>query len=596
MAKELFLCYLAKKKAKLSEKDKFIKMRTSNFFLTTLKEAPAESEIISHQLMLRAGLIRQVAAGIYNWLPLGYRVLKKVENIVRMEMDIAGALETLLPAVQPSELWKESGRWDDYGPELLRFPDRHQRDFCLGPTHEEVITNLIQSEIQSYRQLPLNLYQIQTKFRDEIRPRFGVMRSREFIMKDAYSFDIDADGMQISYQKMYDAYVRIFENLGLEAKAVEADSGTIGGNFSHEFHVMANTGEDAIAVCNSCDYAANVEKVELAPILKKRSRPLKDLNKVHTPNQKSIDDLCSFLKIKSNKALKTLIVHGTEDKLVAIAIRGDHELNPIKAEKLKQISKPLKFANYDEIEKLTNTPPGSIGPVNLQIPLVADHDAALLTDFVCGANEADYHLTGVNWGRDLKEPDAYDLRQAADGDPCPNEKDKTLLIRRGIEVGHVFQLGSKYSKALNATFLNNKGVSQSFQMGCYGIGITRIIAAAIEQNHDENGIIWPSPLAPFQVCIVPIGYTKSSRVREYTENLYNNLLEVNIETLLEDRNERPGVIFSEMDLIGIPHRIVVSERGLKNGMVEYRNRRTGESTDYSSEEIIDVLKALRAMP
>ncbi len=570
-------------------------MRTSRFFLATLKEIPADAEIISHQLMLRAGLIRQVASGIYNWLPLGLRVLGKVESVVREEMNRAGAQEVLLPAVQPAELWRESGRWDDYGPELLRFTDRHQRDFCFGPTHEEVITTLARSTIRSYRQLPINLYQVQTKFRDEIRPRFGVMRSREFIMKDAYSFDRDTQGMGESYQTMYDAYTRIFKRLGLETQAVEADSGTIGGNFSHEFHVMADSGEDAIALCSPCGYAANVEKVDLARPVSSHAAPGEKMSEVDTPNQHTIADLCDFLAVNAEKTVKTLVVQGAFGTPIALILRGDHELNSVKAESLDEVAKPLRMASAEAIHNATGASPGSIGPVGLKIPMIVDHSAGVLADFVCGANRDDVHLTGVNWGRDLPEPTTQDIRQAVNGDPCPTDSKKEIQVRRGIEVGHVFQLGTKYSEALDATYLDANGRNQPLYMGCYGIGITRIVAAAIEQNHDDNGIVWPPPLAPFDVCIVPIGLKKSPKVAQVVEELYKELVDAGFEVLLDDREERPGVMFSEMDLIGIPHRIVVGERGLTNGSVEYRNRASGESADYPLGELVTTLQTIASL-
>ena len=570
-------------------------MRTSRFFLATLKEIPADAEIISHQLMLRAGLIRQVASGIYNWLPLGHRVLGKVESVVREEMNRAGAQEVLLPAVQPAELWRESGRWDDYGPELLRFTDRHQRDFCFGPTHEEVITTLARSTIRSYRQLPINLYQVQTKFRDEIRPRFGVMRSREFIMKDAYSFDRDTQGMAESYQTMYDAYTRIFKRLGLETQAVEADSGTIGGNFSHEFHVMADSGEDAIALCSPCGYAANVEKVDLARPLSSHAAPSEKMSEVDTPNQHTIADLCDFLAVNTEKTVKTLVVQGASGTPIALILRGDHELNSVKAEFLDEVAKPLRMASAEAIHNATGASPGSIGPVGLKIPMIVDHSAGVLTDFICGANRDDVHLTGVNWGRDLPELTTQDIRQAVSGDPCPIDSKKEIQVRRGIEVGHVFQLGTKYSEALDATYLDANGRNQPLYMGCYGIGITRIVAAAIEQNHDDNGIVWPPPLAPFDVCIVPIGLKKSPKVAQAVEQLYDELVDAGFEVLLDDREERPGVMFSEMDLIGIPHRIVVGERGLTNGSVEYRNRASGESADYPLGELVTTLQTIASL-
>ena len=566
-------------------------MRTSQFLLATLKETPADAEIVSHQLMLRAGLIRQVAAGIYNWLPTGFRVLRKVERIVREEMDASGAQEMLMPAVQPAELWQESGRWEDYGPELLRLTDRHDRGFCIGPTHEEVISVLARSEIRSYRQLPLNFYQIQTKFRDEVRPRFGVMRAREFIMKDAYTFDISAQDMQRSYDIMYDAYARIFQRLGLDATAVEADSGTIGGSHSHEFHVMANSGEDAIAQCLEAGYSANVEKVPLPIPKHTRASATAELKTVETPGVHTIQALCKLLTVSPESTLKTLLVKGV-DGPVALVLRGDHELNQVKAEALVPVATPLQFTNAEEIKKATGVEPGSIGPVKLSIPVIADYDAVRLADFVCGANIDGRHLVGVNWGRDLPEPQQADLRRAIDGDPCPLDSSKSLTIRRGIEVGHVFQLGTKYSEALNVTCLDASGKTQTLHMGCYGIGITRIVAAAIEQSHDENGIIWPDPIAPFDVCIVPIGLKKSVNVQEAVESLYHQLHAAGFEVLLDDRDERPGVMFSEMDLIGIPHRLVIGERGLKSGTVEYRNRRDQAARDYPLETLVETLKTL----
>ena len=566
-------------------------MRTSQFLLATLKETPADAEIVSHQLMLRAGLIRQVAAGIYNWLPTGFRVLRKVERIVREEMDASGAQEMLMPAVQPAELWQESGRWEDYGPELLRLTDRHDRGFCIGPTHEEVISVLARSEIRSYRQLPLNFYQIQTKFRDEVRPRFGVMRAREFIMKDAYTFDISAQDMQRSYDIMYDAYARIFQRLGLDATAVEADSGTIGGSHSHEFHVMANSGEDAIAQCLEAGYSANVEKVPLPIPKHTRASATAELKTVETPGVHTIQALCKLLTVSPESTLKTLLVKGV-DGPVALVLRGDHELNQVKAEALDPVATPLQFTDAEEVKKATGVEPGSIGPVKLSIPVIADYDAVRLADCVCGANLDGHHLVGVNWGRDLPEPQQADLRRAIDGDPCPLDSSKSLTIRRGIEVGHVFQLGTKYSEALNVTCLDASGKTQTLHMGCYGIGITRIVAAAIEQSHDENGIIWPDPIAPFDVCIVPIGLKKSVNVQEAVESLYHQLHAAGFEVLLDDRDERPGVMFSEMDLIGIPHRLVIGERGLKSGTVEYRNRRDQAARDYPLETLVETLKTL----
>ncbi len=568
-------------------------MRTSQFLIATLRETPADAEIISHQLMLRAGLIRQVAAGVYNWLPLGHRVLRKIETVVREEMNRSGGQEVLLPAVQPAELWRESGRWDDYGPELLRLTDRHHREFCFGPTHEEVVTTLARSEIRSYRQLPINLYQIQTKFRDEIRPRFGVMRAREFIMKDAYTFDIDEHGMGNSYEVMYQAYERIFQRLGLEARAVEADSGTIGGSFSHEFHVLADTGEDAIALCPEAGYSANVEKVTLSKPAQARPEPGPEMVEIETPGQHTIEDLCRFLSLSPQRTVKTLIVKGQDEGLVALVLRGDHELNSVKAEALPEVAKPIRLASASDIRQATGADPGSIGPVGIKITVIADHSAIGLADFVCGANRDERHLSNVNWGRDLPEPRSSDLRQAVDGDPCPVDPTRPIQVRRGIEVGHVFQLGTKYSEALGANYLDSEGQARAIYMGCYGIGVTRIVAAAIEQNHDEHGIIWPDPIAPFDVCIVPISMHKSSLVAETVERLARELSETGFEVLVDDRNERPGVMFSEMDLIGIPHRLVVGERGLKAGTVEYRNRRSGDTSDHPVEELVQVLSEMR---
>ncbi|MFT5111842.1 MAG: prolyl-tRNA synthetase [Parasphingorhabdus sp.] len=567
-------------------------MRTSRFLLATLKETPSDAEVLSHQLMLRAGLIRRVAAGVYNWLPMGLRVVRNVEKIVRREMNNAGAQEILMPTVQPAELWQESGRWDDYGPELLRLKDRHQRDFCLGPTHEEVVTTIAKNEIRSYRQLPTNLYQIQTKFRDEIRPRFGVMRGREFIMKDAYSFDLSPAGMGEAYEVMRAAYVRIFESLGLDARAVEADSGAIGGNFSHEFHVLADSGEDGIAICDAANFAANVETISCEASSEARAKFAQAMQKVATPGQHTISDLAEFLSISSQQTLKTLVVEG-DVAPIALVIRGDHELNSIKAEKIEGLKTPLQMASADSIKQACGAEPGSIGPVNTTLRVVADFSTANMTDFVCGANEDDHHLTGVNWGRDLPEPEFVDLRKAVQGDPCPTDTSKTLDIRRGIEVGHIFQLGTKYSECLQATCLDDQGKPQPLYMGCYGIGITRVVAAAIEQNHDDNGIIWPDSIAPFDVCLVAIGYQKSELVSSAVDKLYEQLKAEGFEVLLDDRKERPGVMFSEMDLIGIPHRIVIGERSLKGNMVEYKNRRSGESMDVPLDSLLETLTTLR---
>ena len=563
-------------------------MRTSQFLLATVKETPSDAEIISHQLMIRAGMIRKLAAGIYSWLPLGLRVLRKAESVVREEMDRSGAQEVLMPSVQPAELWQESGRWEDYGPELLRFTDRHEREFCYGPTHEEVITTLMRNEIQSYRQLPANFYQIQWKFRDEIRPRFGVMRGREFLMKDAYSFDIDPEGMQKIYQVMHQTYHRIFTRLGLEARAVTADSGAIGGSHSHEFHVLADSGEDPIALCSSCDYTANVEAV---PTVGGEGAPPEGenpLTKVHTPGVKTIDDVCGQLKLPAGSAIKTLVVDGI-DGPVALLLRGDHDLNTIKAEKMERVSAPLTFADPKTIHSIAGAGVGSVGPLGLSIPIIADHAVLSLADFVCGANEEAFHLTGVNWGRDLPQPKGADLRNVNEGELCPECGEGKLQIRRGIEVGHIFQLGTKYSESMEATCLSDEGKITTLWMGCYGIGVSRIVAAAIEQSHDDNGIIWPAPLAPFDISIVPIGFNKSKKVAEVVNRLEKELTAAGFDLLVDDRNERPGVMFADMDLIGIPHRLVVGERSLERGCVEYQNRRTGESEDITTGELISEL-------
>ncbi|MBT59494.1 MAG: proline--tRNA ligase [Acidiferrobacteraceae bacterium] len=563
-------------------------MRTSQFLLATVKETPSDAEIISHQLMIRAGMIRKLAAGIYSWLPLGLRVLRKAESVVREEMDRSGAQEVLMPSVQPAELWQESGRWEDYGPELLRFTDRHEREFCYGPTHEEVITTLMRNEIQSYRQLPANFYQIQWKFRDEIRPRFGVMRGREFLMKDAYSFDIDPEGMQKIYQVMHQTYHRIFTRLGLETRAVTADSGTIGGSHSHEFHVLADSGEDPIALCSNCDYTANVEAV---PTVGGEGAPPEGenpLTKVHTPGVKTIDDVCGQLKLPAGSAIKTLVVNGI-DGPVALLLRGDHDLNTIKAEKMELVSAPLTFADLKTIHSIAGAGAGSVGPLGLSIPIIADHAVLSLADFVCGANEEAFHLTGVNWGRDLPQPKGADLRNVNEGELCPECGEGKLQIRRGIEVGHIFQLGTKYSESMEATCLSDEGKITTLWMGCYGIGVSRIVAAAIEQSHDDNGIIWPAPLAPFDISIVPIGFNKSKKVAEVVNRLEKELTAAGFDLLVDDRNERPGVMFADMDLIGIPHRLVVGERSLERGCVEYQNRRTGESEDITTGELISEL-------
>jgi prolyl-tRNA synthetase len=563
-------------------------MRFSKFALTTLKEVPAEAEIVSHQLMLRAGLIRRLASGLFTWMPLGLKVLRRVENVVREEMDRAGALELLMPAVQPAELWQESGRWDQYGPLLLRMHDRNEREFCFGPTHEEVITDIARRELRSYKQLPVNYYQIQTKFRDEIRPRFGVMRSREFIMKDAYSFDIDKDGMRESYDRMHAAYTAIFERLGLTFRVVDADSGEIGGSRSQEFHVLADSGEDAIAYCDEDNFASNVETAATQPVAGERPAATQELEKFPTPDIKTIEQLCEMLDIDAQQTIKTLVVEGT-DGPVALVLRGDHELNAVKAQKLEGVAAPLTMADPGAILKAAGALPGSLGPVGIELPVYFDHAVAAMADFCCGANEDGFHYRGVNFGRDLPEPDTVDLRNAVEGDPTPGGTG-TLSIARGIEVGHIFQLGSKYSEAMNATVQAPDGSNHVMEMGCYGIGITRIVGAAIEQNHDENGIIWPGPLAPFDVVIVPINMHRSDEVREAAEALYAELNEAGLDVLLDDRDARPGVKFADAELIGIPHRVVIGDRGLANGVYEYRHRRDAESRDLKREEVLELIK------
>lgn len=548
-------------------------MRVSNFPLSTLKEAPADAEIISHQLMLRAGMIRKLASGIYSWLPLGLRTLRKVETIIRDEMNRAGALELLMPSVQPAELWQESNRWEQYGPELLRFHDRHQREFCYGPTHEEVITDIARRELRSYKQLPINYYQIQTKFRDEIRPRFGVMRAREFIMKDAYSFHETQDCLENTYQVMHQAYTNIFTRLGLEFRVVDADSGSIGGNSSHEFHVLAESGEDAIAFSDSSNYAANVElaPVSFQPKLT-QATPL-SVEKVATPAQKTIKEVSQALNVASSECLKMLIVKSETNGIIALAIRGDHELNPVKAEKIEGVHKPLTFASDEEIESALGTTPGFIGPLNLNCRIIADHAAIVLDNFVCGTNEAGFHFKNANW-EDISAQEHADLRCIQEGDPSPDGKG-AIQIKRGIEVGHIFQLGEKYGRELKACVLDQAGKDKIMTMGCYGIGVSRVVAATIEQNHDDQGIIWPLSLAPFQLSLIPINMAKSKSVQSYCEDLYDRLVAQGIEVLLDDRNLRPGMMFTDHELIGIPHRIVISERGLKAGTLEYKSRIDG---------------------
>ncbi len=563
-------------------------MRFSEFALTTLKEVPAEAEIVSHQLMLRAGLIRRLASGLFSWLPLGLRVLRKVEAIVREEMNRAGALELMMPAVQPAELWKESNRWDKYGPLLLRMTDRHQREYCFGPTHEEVITDIARKELHSYKQLPVNYYQIQVKFRDEIRPRFGVMRSREFIMKDAYSFDIDAAALDISYQKMHAAYTAIFDRLGLKFRVVDADSGDIGGSRSQEFHVLADSGEDAIAYCDEDNYASNVETAATLPPDGARPAAAQPMEKVSTPDTRTIESLCQLLDVPAAKTLKTLIVDG-DDGPIALALRGDHELNALKAQKIPGVASPLTMSDAKTVQEVTGCAPGFAGPVGLSIPVFYDHATADMADFVCGGNESDVHYTGVNFERDIATAETVDLRNVVAGDPTPGGKG-TLSIARGIEVGHIFQLGDEYSSAMGATVQDSDGKDRAMQMGCYGIGITRIVGAAIEQNHDDKGIIWPEPLAPFDVVLVPINMHRSESVRDAATALYEELQSFGLEVLFDDRDARPGVKFADAELLGIPHRLVISERGIAAGELEYRHRRDEESRDMKRDSALTLLR------
>jgi len=568
-------------------------MRASRFLLATLRETPADAEVISHQLMLRAGMIRKVAAGLYNWLPLGNRVLQKVENIIREEMDRAGALEVLMPVTQPVELWEESGRYVQYGPELLRFRDRNDRAFVLGPTHEEVITDLARNELHSYKQLPVNFYQVQTKFRDEIRPRFGVMRSREFIMKDAYSFHVDQASLQETYDVMYEAYCRIFTRLGLNFRPVQADTGSIGGTGSHEFHVLAESGEDDIAFSDNSDYAANTEMAEALAPATPRPAPTQDMTAVDTPNVHSIDEVAAFLKVSPSQTAKTLIVRGKADEkgkygLVALVLRGDHELNEIKAEKQALVANPLTMASEAEIVEAIGCKPGSIGPQGLKIPVLVDRAAAVLADFVAGANSDGQHVTGLNWERDAAITTVVDIRNVVDGDPSPDGKG-TLSIKRGIEVGHIFQLGKKYSEALKCSVLGEDGKPLIVTMGCYGIGVTRVVAAAIEQNYDARGIIWPDAIAPYQIALVPMNWAKSVRIQEESLKLYEELKAAGYDVFLDDRNERPGVKFADMELIGIPHRVVIGEKGLDAGTLEYKHRRDEASRDIGRGELLGFL-------
>ncbi|MDH5182887.1 MAG: proline--tRNA ligase [Gammaproteobacteria bacterium] len=568
-------------------------MRTSNLLISTLKETPADAEVISHQLMLRSGMIRKLAAGLYSWLPMGLRVLRKVEAIVREEMDKAGAQEVLMPVVQPAELWQESGRWEQMGAEMLRIQDRHQRDFCLGPTHEEVITDLIRSELQSYKQLPANFYQIQTKFRDERRPRFGVMRAREFLMKDAYSFHVSDESLNETYELMHQTYSKIFTRLGLNFRPVLADTGAIGGSTSHEFHVLANSGEDDIAFSDTSDYAANVELAEAIAPATERPAPSKDMELVDTPNAKTIDELVAQFQQPIEQTIKTLIVHGSEvveHKLVALLVRGDHELNELKAEKLPAVESPLQFATEEEIITAIGAAPGSLGPVRLPLPIIADRSVAVMSDFSAGANIDGKHYFNINWERDAELPVVADLRKVVEGDASPDGHGK-LEIKRGIEVGHIFQLGKKYSEAMNATVLDENGKQAIMTMGCYGIGVSRVVAAAIEQNHDDKGITWPNNIAPFQVALLPMNMHKSYRVREVCDALYEELTAAGIEVLFDDRKERPGVMFADMELIGIPHRIVVGEKGIDNGVLEYKGRRDEANSDVAADGVVEFLLA-----
>lgn len=564
-------------------------MKTSQILISTLREAPADAEIASHQLMLRAGMVRQLASGIYTWLPLGLRVLRKVESIVRDEMDRAGAQEIMMSAVQPAELWQESGRWEHYGPELLRINDRHDREFCFGPTHEEIITDLVRREIRSYKQLPANFYQIQTKFRDEVRPRFGIMRAREFLMKDAYSFHLNDESLQETYEKMYQTYSNIFTRVGLNFRAVIADSGNIGGNKSHEFHVLADSGEDLIAFSDKGDYAANMEQAVALKPEQAAAEATQTMNTVETPEQHSIEEVSQFLNIDSKQCLKTLIVKSDDEGLAALVLRGDHELNAIKAEKLDGIMSPLTFADNKEIESVIGCGVGSIGPVGLSIPVYVDHSAANISDFVCGANSDGKHLTGVNWQRDLALPETVDIRNVCVGDMAADGSGK-LEFARGIEVGHIFQLGTKYSDSMKATCLDEQGKATTLTMGCYGIGVSRVIAAAIEQNNDEKGIIWPTSIAPFQLALVPINMHKSVRLREAVMAFYTQLQDAGIDVILDDRRERPGVMFADMELIGIPHRFVFSEKGLDAGEIEYKARTDKDNQNIAIETALDFIK------
>ncbi len=569
-------------------------MKASQFFISTLKEAPADAEIVSHKLMMRAGMIKKLGAGIYTYMPIGLRVIRKVENIVREEMNRAGAVEMSMPVIQPAELWQETGRWDKMGPELLRLKDRHERDFAVQPTSEEVVTDIARSEIRSYKQLPLNFYQIQTKFRDERRPRFGIMRGREFTMKDAYSFDRDTDGLRKSYENMYDAYVRIFSRFGLEFRAVAADNGAIGGSGSHEFHVIADTGEDAIVYCPTSAYAANMEAAEALPLLAERAAPKQDLVKTFTPEKVKCEQVAEFLNIPLETNVKSIVLATDSEagaQIWLLLIRADHELNEVKASKVPGLA-DFRFATENEIVDAFGSPPGYLGPIDMKKPVkvVADRTVANMSDFVCGANYRDYHFTGVNWGRDLPEPIVADLRNVVAGDASPDGQG-TLEICRGIEVGHVFMLGTRYSESMNATFLDENGKTQPMQMGCYGIGVTRILGAAIEQNFDERGIIWPAAIAPFEVVICPVGYDRSEAVKAEADRIHAELLAAGIDVIIDDRGERPGVMFADWELIGVPHRVVVGDRGLKEGKVEYQGRRDAQATAVSVADVVSHVRS-----
>ena len=567
-------------------------MRVSKYLLSTQKETPANAEVISHQLMLRAGLIRANASGLYSWLPTGLKVLRKVEAIVRDEMEKAGACEMLMPMVQPGDLWQESGRWVEYGPELLRLTDRHNRDFVLGPTHEEIITDIIRKEVSSYKQLPMNVYQIQTKFRDEVRPRFGVMRAREFLMKDAYSFHLDQETMDSTYHTMHTAYSNILSRIGLEFRPVLADSGSIGGNMSHEFHVLAQSGEDLIAYSSTGEYAANIERAEAPKPTEARRAATQEMNLVDTPNAKTIAELVEQFDLDITKTVKTLIVKGATEEapLVALIVRGDHELNEIKADKLDAVESPLTFATDAEIRSAVGAGPGSLGPVKLEMPIIIDHSVAAMSDFAAGANVDDKHYFGINWERDLPEAQTADIRNVVEGEATPDGG--AYAFARGIEVGHIFQLGTKYSEAMNATVLNEQGKAQVLLMGCYGVGVSRIVASAIEQNHDDRGIIWPDAIAPFKVGILPMNMHKSPRVKEIAEKLYQDCKDLGLEVMLDDRKERPGVMFADMELIGVPHTIVIGDRNIDNGVLEYKNRKTGEKQDIPMDGLLDFIKSL----